>query len=78
MLQKASSFLGFCAEKSLLINRSSPRRDKNSLLRSRNFSIFIGVLNTQRFSVFVHTILEYGNQLVVVAGEKFCVSWSSE
>ena len=38
----------------------------------------IGVLNSQRFGVFVHTILEYGNQLVVVASEKSCVYWASE
>jgi hypothetical protein len=38
----------------------------------------IVVLNIQRFGVFVHTILEYGNQLVVVASEKSCVYWASE
>ena len=38
----------------------------------------IVVLNIQRFGVFVHTFLENGDQLVVVASDKSCVYWASE
>ena len=37
-----------------------PKGDKNILGRSRNFSIFIWVLNTQRFDIFVPKIGECG------------------
>ena len=43
-----------------------------------NFYINIAVLNTLRFGVFVHTFLENGDQLVVVASEKSCVYRASK